>query len=103
MRRFAALYTRLDATTATSEKVAAMVDYFRDAPPEDAAWALVFLTGQKLKRVANTGLLRQLVVEASGYPDWLIDECYGHVGDLAETITLLVDQTDASADIPLHR
>ncbi|HVF34491.1 MAG TPA: ATP-dependent DNA ligase [Candidatus Saccharimonadia bacterium] len=102
MRRFAALFHALDTTTATSEKVAAMAEYFAQAPPADAAWALVFLTGSKLKRVAGAPLMRALVVEASGYEEWLVDECYGHVGDLAETITLLVDaHSDAEADVPL--
>ena len=102
MRRFAALYAALDATTATSEKVTAMAEYFAVAPAEDAAWAVVFLTGAKLKRVAGTPLLRALVIEESGYPEWLVDECYAHVGDLAETIALLVDaRGDAEADVPL--
>jgi DNA ligase 1 len=102
MRRFAELYTALDATTATSEKVAALVEYFRCAPAEDAAWAVIFLTGQKLKRVVNTTQLRELVIAETGYPDWLVDECYGHVGDLAETITLLVDQRGGSeSDVSL--
>lgn len=101
MRRFAALYAALDATTATGEKVAAMVEYFRTAPPADAAWAVIFLTGQKLKRVVTSTLLRELVVGETGYPEWLIDECYGHVGDLAETITLLVDQRGDADEQPL--
>ena len=102
MRRFAALYAALDSTTATNEKVAAMVEYFAQAPPEDAAWAVVFLTGQKLKRVVGAPLMRALVIEASGYPEWLVDECYAHVGDLAETIALLVDAHGGDeADVPL--
>ena len=102
MRRFAALYAALDATTATNPKVAAMADYFAHAPAEDAAWAVVFLTGQKLKRVVGSALLRELVIESSGYADWLIDECHAHVGDLAETIALLVDaRGDDEADVSL--
>jgi DNA ligase-1 len=102
MRRFAALYATLDATTATSAKVAAMAEYFEHAPAEDAAWAVLFLTGQKLKRVVGSALLRGLAIESSGYPDWLVDECYAHVGDLAETIALLVDaRGEAEADVSL--
>ena len=98
MRRYAAL----DATTATSAKVAAMVDYFAQAPAADAAWAVVFLTGAKLKRVVGSALLRELAVASSGYPDWLVDECYAHVGDLAETIALLVDaRSGEEADVAL--
>ncbi len=102
MRRFAALYAELDSTTATSEKVAAMVSYFEVAPPEDAAWAAWFLTGRKLKRVASAPLMGELVIEASGYPGWLVDECYGQVGDFAETIALLVDaQDDSDSNVTL--
>ena len=43
MRDFAALYDAIDATTATSAKVDALVAYFRDAPPADRAWAVAFL------------------------------------------------------------
>ena len=51
MRRFAQLYERLDRTTSTNNKVAALADYFADAPPADAAWTLFFLTGQRMKRL----------------------------------------------------
>jgi DNA ligase-1 len=40
MKAFAALYDTLDRTTSTNAKVAAIADYFRRAPPGDAAWAL---------------------------------------------------------------
>ena len=104
MERFARLYAELDATTATSAKVAAMVRYFASAPPEDAVWALHFLTGQKLKRTVSTTVLRDLAVRATGYPPWLVDECYGHVGDLAETIALLTQAGESrGAALPLHQ
>jgi len=38
MKRFAGLYDAIDSTTSTNAKVAAMVAYFKDAPPADAAW-----------------------------------------------------------------
>ena len=90
MRRFADLYTRLDASTATSDKVEALARYFADAPASDAAWAVHVLTGRKLKRLITSGELRELAARASGYPAWLIEESYNHVGDLAETIDLLM-------------
>jgi DNA ligase-1 len=86
MRRFAELYEALDASTATTAKVAAMVDYFGQAPPEDAAWAVYFLAGGKPRQVVPTALLRQTACAAAGIDDWLFDECYQAVGDLAETI-----------------
>ena len=86
MRRFAELYEALDASTATTAKVAAMVDYFGQTPPEDAAWAVYFLAGGKPRQVVPTAVLRQTACAAAGIDDWLFDECYQAVGDLAETI-----------------
>ncbi len=95
MKRFAALYDRLDGTTATNAKVAALVDYFSQAPAEDAAWAVSFLTGRRLKRLVNTRELREWTAEASGLGLWLIEESYEHVGDLAETMHLLLPPADS--------
>jgi DNA ligase-1 len=90
MKRFVALYDRLDSTTSTNEKVEAMVAYFRDVPSADAAWALYFLMGQKLKRVVSAAALSGWAVAEARISPWLFDESYGVVGDLAETISLLV-------------
>jgi DNA ligase 1 len=106
MRRFADLYQRLDRSTATLDKRAALVDYFRSAPPADAAWALWLLAGGKIggakARIAGSTELRDWIAQASALPAWLVDECYDHVGDLAETLTLLLDDPPASDDTPLH-
>ncbi len=103
MRLFADLYDRLDGTTSTNAKVAAMRAYFDEAPPEDAAWALYFLTGRRLKRCVGSRALRSLVLESSGLAPWLVDECYAAVGDFAETVALLVLGTDEAPEVrPLH-
>ena len=49
MKRFAALYEVLDRTTSPNDKVEAMTAWFAEAPAADAAWAVSFLTGQRLK------------------------------------------------------
>lgn len=90
MKDFAALYTALDETTATSEKTAALVAYFRSAPAADAAWAVHFLSGRRPKRLVRANDLRTWAAEAAGVPEWLFDESYHAVGDLAETIALLL-------------
>jgi len=90
MKHFAALYAELDARTATSAKLAALVAYFWSAPPADAAWALYFLAGGKPRQIVPTKRLRALAREAAGLPEWLFDECYQAVGDLAETVALLL-------------
>lgn len=92
MKRFAALYQALDRSTGSLDKRAALVDYFREAPPHDAAWALWFLSGGKLRRIASGPELRLWLGAVSGHPDWLVEDSYQHVGDLAETLTLLVDE-----------
>jgi DNA ligase-1 len=90
MRDFAALVDAIDATTATSGKVEALVRYFREAPPADRAWAVAFLTGRRPRRLVKLPDLRRWAAEAAGIPDWLFEEAYAHAGDLAETVALLV-------------
>jgi DNA ligase-1 len=101
MRAFARLYAALDETTATSAKVAALVAYFRAAPPADAAWAVHFLTGRRPKRLVASPDLRGWAAAEAGIPDWLFEESYHAVGDLAETITLLLPDAGASSDLSL--
>jgi DNA ligase 1 len=101
VRDFAALYTSLDETNATNEKVAALVDYFRHAAPHDAAWAIHFLIGRRPKRLIGTANLRTWAAAEAGIPDWLFEESYHAVGDLAETITLLLPDTGGSSELPL--
>ena len=86
MRAFAALFDALDSSTATGDKVAALVRYFRAAPAEDAAWAVYFLAGGKPRQVVPTAVLRDAACQAAGVDAWLFEECYQAVGDLAETI-----------------
>jgi DNA ligase-1 len=102
MRLFAALFDRLDRTTSLTDKVEAIAAYLAQARPEDAAWALYFLTGRKLKRLVNVRQLWAWSVSRTGLEDWLLGECYSVVGDMAETITLLVDPREGrSSDLPL--
>ncbi len=95
MKRFAALFQRLDRSTATLDKRAALVDYFAEAPAGDAAWAVWLLGGRKLggpgAKLAARPELRAWIAEVSGTPGWLVEACHHHVGDLAETLTLLLD------------
>ncbi|MYM26886.1 ATP-dependent DNA ligase [Duganella sp. CY15W] len=86
MRDFAHLYAELDETTSTSRKLAALQAYFSSAPASDAAWAVYFLAGGKPRQAVPTKLLRQYAMEYAGLEEWLFDECYHAVGDLAETI-----------------
>ena len=97
MKRFAALYARLDDTRATLAKIAAMRAYFAEAPPQDAAWGLYFLTGRRLKRLIAPSRLRLWIGEATGFAPEIVEACYAQVGDLAETLALLLDRADRRA------
>jgi DNA ligase 1 len=98
MQAFTDLYWRLDATTKTNDKVAALVDYFSGAEPADAAAAVGVLCGGRQLRAVATGQLRQWVAEETGLPAWLVEESYAHVGDLAETLALLLPDPPDGAD-----
>ncbi len=101
MRTFVELYQTVDRTTKTGEKSDALVRYFQHASNSDASWAVFFLTGRKLRRLAPTALLKQLTIELSGLAPWLFQECYDNVGDLAETMALLLPETSAGLDVDL--
>ena len=98
MRKFALLYDAIDSTTSTNAKVAAIVAYFQTAPKADAAWAVFFLTGRRLKRLLQYALIHEWTMAATGVESWLIDECYSVVGDGAETAALLLDQMPGAPD-----
>jgi len=98
MKRFTRLFTELDATTRSSAKQSALVDYFRVAPPADAAWAVAILTGRRIRRVMPYKELRELASVESGLPEWLVKECHNAVGDLAETIALILPPPDKRQD-----
>ena len=101
MERFARLFEELDRSTATLDKRAALIGYFRETPPRDAAWALYLLSGGKItsarRKIAGTAELRDWIAEAAALPDWLILDSYEHVGDLAETLALLMDDPSENA------
>jgi DNA ligase-1 len=92
MKRFAALYDAIDRTTSTNAKVAAMQEYFTSAPAADAAWAVFFLTGRRLKRLVPGASIWLWTQAATGIDDWLLGECYAVVGDGAEVAALVLDQ-----------
>lgn len=97
MRAFAELYREIESSTSLKRKREALAAYFARAPQADAAWALHFLLGRKLGRIATSGELRAWVSEASGLAPWLIEDSYAHVGDLAETLSLLLPEPATTA------
>ncbi|MEL7255434.1 MAG: ATP-dependent DNA ligase [Pseudomonadota bacterium] len=90
MKDFAALYALIDQTTKTNTKVAALADYFRTAPKEDRLWTIGLFSGRRPRRAITTTRLREWAAERADIPLWLFEEAYPIVGDLSETIALVL-------------
>ncbi len=101
MREFARLYAELDETTATNRKLDALQQYFSSAAPENAAWAVYFLAGGKPRQAVPSKLLRQYAIEYAQLDEWLFDECYGAVGDMAETIAHILPPAEHHSNVGL--
>lgn len=102
MKRFTRLFMEVDRTTRTSEKTAALRRYFEDAAAADAVWALRVLTGQKLIRAVPYNRLKEWAGQEAGLEPWLFKECYDAVGDLSETLSLVLPEPVEASDEPLH-
>jgi DNA ligase-1 len=92
MRRFAALAVRLGTTTKTNDKLEALEKYFTQADDVDKVWMIALFSGRRPKRTVNTTQLWEWCRELTGLPPWLFEESYHTVGDLAETIALLLPE-----------
>src|SRR4029078_5239182 len=104
MHRFAELVTQLGTSTKTNDKLDALVNYFSVADNKDKVWVIAIFSGRRPKRAVNTTQLATYCVEAAGLPFWLFEESYHTVGDLAETIALLLPEAPNSdrESVPLH-
>jgi DNA ligase 1 len=101
VKRFSELFAELDATTSTNAKIDALQRYFAQAPARDAAWAVYFLAGGKPRQVVNMGFLAGLACQVAGIEGWLFDECYQAVGDLGETIALVLPRGNETTELGL--
>lgn len=90
MKAFTTLFTAVEQTTKTNQKIQAMVDYFTDAKQEDKIFAVSILIGNRSKRPVKTSDLKEWAAHAADLPMWLFEESYYTVGDLAETIALIL-------------
>lgn len=98
MQKFAQLIKTLDSTNKTSLKVAALTAYFEQAQDKDKVWTIAILSHRRPPRPVNTTLLRQWASELSNIPLWLFEESYHIVGDLAETIALVIPSASIQTD-----
>ncbi|GAK92790.1 ATP-dependent DNA ligase [Nonlabens ulvanivorans] len=103
MKQFAELIRVIDGTNKTTLKVAALTEYFKTAPDEDKLWTIAILSHRRPKRPVNTTLMREWATEISGIPLWLFEESYHIVGDLAETIALILPTTNESSEKTLSQ
>lgn len=93
MKDFANLIKQLDSSNKTTLKVQVLTDYFRKASPEDKVWTIAILSHRRPPRPVNTTLLRTWANELANIPMWLFEESYHIVGDLAETIALVIPES----------
>ena len=98
MQQFADLYQQLDQSNKTSRKVEVMTRYFRTAPDDDKVWTIALFSHRRPRRQINTTQLRAWATEAAGISPWLFNESYGVVGDLAETVALLLPPPERTHD-----
>ena len=90
MQIFAELIHRLDQSTKTGDKLEALAWFFKHASATDSVWVIAIFSHRRPKRQVSTKQLRTWCQEKAGIPDWLFEESYQAVGDLAETIALLL-------------
>ena len=103
MKEFAALVMELASGSGTLEKIAALNDYFETADDADKVWVIALFSGRRPRRFVSATQLQIWCADYAMIPKWLFDECYHTVGDLAETIALLMpeNQHDEHSDISL--
>jgi len=101
MEPFVKLYRKLEETQSSTEKVSALRDYFGSVSELDKRWALALLSGRWSKKSVNVSLLRLWATEIAQIPEWLFEESYRAVGDIEETIALIVQQEKESESLCL--
>ena len=104
MKQFASLVKVLGSSTKTNDKLQALSDYFVSAGDKDKVWVIAIFSGRRPRRSVNSRLLSEWCMEITGIPAWLFGESYSTVGDLAETIALLLPEQNSSiqGEEPLH-
>lgn len=102
MKLFAELFRAIDQTTKTTQKVDALADYFHKAAPRDKIWTVALLSHRRPRRTIKTRFLREWAAEEADIPLWLFEESYHIVGDLAETIALVLPAAIRREEAPLH-
>lgn len=90
MKNFAELINALESTNKTNAKIDAIIDYLERAPDDDKLWFIALFTGKRPKRNVNTNYMKEWALEITRLPFWLFQESYSSVGDLGETLSLIL-------------
>src|SRR5579863_1169555 len=103
MKQFSALVNVLGASSKTNDKLDALSSYFSEGNDKDKVWVIALFSGRRPKRAVNATQLQKWCVELSNLPQWLFEESYHTVGDLAETIALVLPENiNSQYANPLH-
>ena len=102
MKHFSNLISAIEITNKTNAKINALVNYFKIAPEKDKLWLITLFTGKRTKRPVKSTLMKDWCMQIAQIPEWLFLESYSTVGDLGETIALLLPKPKNSIDKPLH-
>ncbi|WP_292011005.1 ATP-dependent DNA ligase [Chryseobacterium sp.] len=98
MKHFADLINALESTNKTNARIDAIVDYLERAPEDDKVWLIALFTGKRPKRNVSTNLMKEWTLEITGIPFWLFQESYSSVGDLGETLSLILPPPSQKID-----
>src|SRR5450432_1457325 len=90
MKLFTDLVNELGNSIKTNDKLDALSGYFEKATDADKVWVIAIFSGRRPKRAVNSTQLTLWCIEMINIPAWLFEESYHTVGDLAETIALLL-------------
>lgn len=102
MKLFSELISAIEITNKTNAKIEALVQYFKIAPDKDKLWLIALFTGKRPPRPVKSSLMKTWCMEITNLPEWLFLESYSTVGDLGETIALLLPQPSHTLDLSLH-
>lgn len=101
MKAFSNLISAIEITNKTNAKIDALVHYFKTAPEKDKLWLIALFTGKRPPRPVKTSLMKEWCMEVTGIPEWLFLESYSTVGDLGETLALLLPKPNSQMDLSL--
>ncbi|MFW5892612.1 MAG: ATP-dependent DNA ligase [Bacteroidota bacterium] len=102
MKTFSNLFSALESSNKTRDKIKSIIEFFHNSSAEDKLWFLSIVAGKRPKRPVKTTLMKQWVMQKANIPEWLFLESYHNVGDLGETLALLLPPPAEKSDKPLH-